>query len=153
MLSQTGQAMRAVPGALVGTKVGIRVLPSIRVLGTISHAGGVVGGVAGFISGGLKCLYVLEPGSRTLPKIAQTLGRDTTAGIASGVTASAAALYVASAGATVGAVVSAPVWLAGLTATVAAIGVGHVVGAACNEVWDYCAGGMKPANDALGVSH
>ncbi len=153
MFSQTAQTMRAVPGALVGSEVWVSALPSFQILGTITHAGGVIGGVTGFISGGLKCLYVLEPSSCTLPEVARTLGRDIAAGIASGVTASASALYVASAGATVGAVVSAPVWLPSLTATVASIGVGYVVGNACHEVWDYFAGGMEQANDAVGVSH
>ncbi len=153
MFSQSAQAMRSVPGALVGTEAGLRALPSIQVLGTISHAGGIVGGVAGFISGGLKCLYVLEPNRRTLPEVARTLGRDTAAGIASGAAASAAALYVASAGATVGAVVSAPVWLPGVTATVAAIGVGYVVGAACHEVWGYYDAEMERASGAVGASH
>lgn len=148
MLMQSAQALGPVSGATSGAEVAMSFLPSIP--RSWKHVG--AGGFAGFISGGLKCLHTLESGRLTLPAVARTPGRNTTSGIASGVMSSAAALDVASPGRRWGAV-SAPIWPPSLTATAAAIGVGHVVGAAHHEVGDHSASGMQPVSDPIRVSH
>jgi hypothetical protein len=104
------------------------------------RAGGILGGVAGLISAGVKCFASQDRDKLTAGDTARIFGRDVSAGAASGVAASAAALYVGAASGTVGAAVSAPAWIPTAAALAAAVGVGYVVHEGCQEIWSRCVG-------------
>jgi hypothetical protein len=138
MISRSSDALRSLAGTSVDAGLIGFTLPSIQAVAEIVHAGGILGGVAGLVSGGVKCLHGLDPSSRTVTEVARVLGRDVASGIASGAAASAALLYVAAAGATIGTVLSAPAWVPSVAGAAAAIGIGYVAAAASQEVWGYC---------------
>jgi hypothetical protein len=138
MISRSSDAIRTLAGTSVDAGLIGFALPSIQAVARIVHAGGILGGVAGLVSGGVKCLHSLDPSRRNVTEVARVLGRDVASGIASGAAASAASLYISAAGATIGTVLSAPAWVPSVAATAAAIGIGYVTAAASQEVWGYC---------------
>jgi hypothetical protein len=149
MMGRSSNAIRSLAKASADTGLIAFTMPSIQVVAKVAHAGGILGGVVGLVSGGVKCLHGLDPSNRTVADVARVLGRDVTSGVASGATAAAASLYVAAAGATVGTVLSAPAWVPSVAAAAAAIGIGYVAAAASQEVWDYCEAYLHPARSSL----
>ena len=123
-----------------GEIIGEAVFPSLASATAVLRAGGVLGGVAGLIVGGFKCLELHNHGRLDPRRAAEVLGRDLCTGMASGVAASAASICVSAASATVGAVLCAPAWLPAATAVLAATGVGYLTNQFVKEAWDACIG-------------
>src|ERR1700722_20680551 len=106
MSEPSDYAIRAGSVVRSGAVLGEYVLPGMRAAARVACAGGVLGAVTGLVTGGMKYLSLQERGALNFVDAAQVLGRDITTGIASGVAASAASLYVSAAGATVCAAIS-----------------------------------------------
>jgi len=138
MRQLSSYGMRVLPVARAGAQMGEYALPALTTVCTVMRAGGILGAVTGFVSAGVKCVRMKQSATITAGEAVRIFGRDVTTGIASGVAASAAGLYVSAAAATIGAVISAPAWVPGSVAVAAAIGVGYVVTEGCHGVWDRC---------------
>jgi hypothetical protein len=91
-----------------GAVVGEYPLPSLTAAARAVCAGGMLGVVTGLITGGMKCLNLQAGCDLNFVDAVRVLGRDLVTGVTSGVAASAASLYVGTAGTVVCAAISAP---------------------------------------------